>query len=71
MSGDTEVAARVEEMLAAAGLPNAGMPRREVHRTTLEIIERHFGLTLPHRQILEGTLPAVVLEITEPANPST
>jgi hypothetical protein len=63
VNGDREVAVRVEEMLAAAGLPDANVPRREVHRTALEIIERYFGLSLPRRQVLEAALPAVVLEI--------
>lgn len=62
VNGDREVAERVEGMLADAGLPDATVPRREVHRTTLEIIERCFGLTLPRGQVLEAKLPAVVLE---------
>ncbi|MFI6020539.1 DUF6461 domain-containing protein [Streptomyces sp. NPDC051287] len=69
VNGDREVAVRVEEILAAAGLPDATMPRREVHRTALEIIERCFGLSLPRRKVLEAALPAVVLEIAEPAHP--
>ncbi|MFF5146516.1 hypothetical protein ACFY6U_43525 [Streptomyces sp. NPDC013157] len=69
VSGDREVAVHVEEMLAAAGLPDPDVPRREVHRTALEIIERHFGLSLPRRQVLEAALPAVILEIASPANP--
>jgi hypothetical protein len=63
VNGDREVAGRMEEMLAAAGLPDADMPRRDVHRTVLGIIERHFGLSLPRRQVLEAALPTVVLEI--------
>ncbi|MFG2480237.1 hypothetical protein [Streptomyces fagopyri] len=63
VSGDREVAVGVEEMLAAAGLPDTTVPRREVHRTTLEIIGRYSGLSLPRRQVLEDALPAVVLEI--------
>jgi hypothetical protein len=61
--GDPEVASRVEEMLAAAGLPNPDMPRRETHRIALEVIERCFGLSLPRRQALEAALRAVMLEV--------
>lgn len=50
-------------MLVAAGLPDTNVPRRDVHRTGLEIIERYFSLSLPRRQVLEAALPAVVLEI--------
>lgn len=63
VSGDPEVAARVEEMLAAAGLPNPDVPRRETHRMVLGIIERCFGLSLPHPHVLETALPAVLLEV--------
>ncbi|WP_316767186.1 hypothetical protein [Streptomyces sasae] len=40
VKGDREVAVGVQEMPAAAGLPDADMPRRDVYRTALEIIER-------------------------------
>jgi hypothetical protein len=63
VNGDPEVTARIEQMLSAAGLPDASVPRRDVHRIALKIIARCFGLSLPRRQILEETLPAVVLEI--------
>ncbi|MFF7635938.1 DUF6461 domain-containing protein [Kitasatospora sp. NPDC008050] len=62
VSGDPEAAARVEEMLTAAGLPDENMPRREVHRTSLEVIGRCFGLSLPRTQILDEELPAAILE---------
>ncbi|GAB2886594.1 hypothetical protein GCM10027074_63790 [Streptomyces deserti] len=59
--GDAEVARRVEDMLAAAGLLDETMARRAVHRASLEVLEQCFGLTLPRRQIVEETLPAVFL----------
>ncbi|MER5209905.1 hypothetical protein ABT063_04760 [Streptomyces sp. NPDC002838] len=62
VEGDPEVASAVEERLAAAGLPDHERDRREVHRTSLEVLERHFGLTLPRRPILEETLPTLLLK---------
>ncbi|KOU61720.1 hypothetical protein ADK57_26425 [Streptomyces sp. MMG1533] len=59
--GDPEVASAVQERLTAAGLPDEELERRVVHRTSLEVIERHFGLTLPRRPILEETLPTMLL----------
>jgi hypothetical protein len=63
VTGDREVAVRVEEMLAAAGLPDTTVPHRDRHRITLKIIEQYFGLSLQRGQVLEAALPAVVLEI--------
>ncbi|MFK0109412.1 hypothetical protein [Streptomyces sp. NPDC091217] len=48
-------------VVLARGL-DADMPRRDVHRTALEVIERYFGLSLPRSQVLEAALPAVILE---------
>lgn len=59
--GDPEVASAVQERLSAAGLPDEELERRVVHRTSLEVIERHFGLTLPRQRIVEETLPTMLL----------
>ncbi|MFE9799624.1 hypothetical protein ACFYP6_12195 [Streptomyces goshikiensis] len=48
--------------LTAAGLPDPERDRREVHRTALGVIEKFFGLSLPKDLIVNGTLPAVLLE---------
>ncbi|MEV7792207.1 DUF6461 domain-containing protein [Streptomyces sp. NPDC087512] len=61
VTGDPAVAPRVEAVLKAAGLPGDGLDRRTAHRTSLEVLEGLFELSLPRREILEGTLPAVVL----------
>ncbi|QFZ72264.1 hypothetical protein GFH48_02420 [Streptomyces fagopyri] len=45
-------------------------PRGAPHRTGLGITGRHFGLSLPRRQVLEDALPAVVLEIPQLTNSS-
>ncbi|WP_030291385.1 hypothetical protein [Streptomyces katrae] len=60
--GEPEVAARVQAELTAAGLPDEAAGRRDVHRTALGVVERHFGLSLPRDEIVTGTLPAVLLE---------
>ncbi|MEV6728587.1 hypothetical protein [Streptomyces sp. NPDC051364] len=60
--GEPEVASRVQAELTAAGLPDEEADRRDVHRTALGIVERHFGLSLPRDEIVTGTLPAVLLE---------
>ncbi|MET9542647.1 DUF6461 domain-containing protein [Streptomyces sp. NPDC006553] len=62
VEGDPEVASAVQELLTVAGLPDETMPRRDAHRTSLEVLERHFGLTLPRTRILGSALPAAVLE---------
>ncbi|MFE9443641.1 hypothetical protein ACFYO2_32750 [Streptomyces sp. NPDC006602] len=61
VQGDPEVASAVQERLTAAGLPDRELERRVVHRTSLEVLERHFGLTLPRQRILEETLPTMLL----------
>ncbi|WP_405513895.1 hypothetical protein [Streptomyces canus] len=59
--GDPEVVAAVQERLTAAGLPDDDLDRRAVHRACLEVVQRHFGLTLPRERILEDTLPTLLL----------
>ncbi|MBD0692938.1 DUF6461 domain-containing protein [Streptomyces sp. CBMA123] len=59
--GDPEVAGKIKELLSAEGLPDEERAGREVHRTTLGVLERHFGLTLPRALVLEAPLPAVLL----------
>ncbi|KOG41731.1 hypothetical protein [Streptomyces resistomycificus] len=60
--GDLEVAPAVQERLTAAGLPDETLERRVVHRAALEVLQRHFGLTLPRRPVLEETLPTMLLQ---------
>ncbi|MFF1510723.1 hypothetical protein [Streptomyces sp. NPDC058326] len=62
VSGEPEVAGPVQELLTAAGLPDENLPGSDAHRTSLEVLERHFGLSLPRTRILDEALPAVVLE---------
>ncbi|MFF4172614.1 hypothetical protein [Streptomyces sp. NPDC001744] len=62
VEGDPGVAPHVERLLAEAGLPDESLPPRGVHRTSLHVLERHFGLSLPRARVLEESLPAVVLE---------
>ncbi|MCD7442554.1 hypothetical protein K4B79_30585 [Streptomyces lincolnensis] len=59
--GDPEVAAAVRDRLTAAGLPDEDLDRRTVHRTSLRVLQEHFGLTLPRGQIVQGTLPTLLL----------
>ncbi|MGW8726126.1 DUF6461 domain-containing protein [Streptomyces sp. NPDC055808] len=59
--GDAEVDQRVRELLTAEGLPDHEREDREVHRTSLRVLERHFGLTLPRALVLEAPLPAFLL----------
>ncbi|GAA5019995.1 DUF6461 domain-containing protein [Kitasatospora paranensis] len=59
--GDPEIADRVKELLSTAGLPDEERPDDEVHRAALEVLERHFGLTLPSALVLEAPLPAFLL----------
>ncbi|MEU7404679.1 MULTISPECIES: hypothetical protein [Streptomyces] len=59
--GDPEIAPRVEAVLAAAGLPDDDLDPRTAHRTSLEVLEALFELSLPREAIVSGTLPAVVL----------
>ncbi|MDH2389876.1 hypothetical protein QCN29_13965 [Streptomyces sp. HNM0663] len=62
VEGDPATAARLQDCLTAAGLPDHERDEREVHRTALGVVERFFGLSLPKEPIVEGMLPAVVLE---------
>ncbi|MFE5512899.1 hypothetical protein ACFQ9J_20380 [Streptomyces sp. NPDC056529] len=50
-------------VLLTRGLPDEDLPRRDAHRTSLEVLERHFGLSLPRTRVLGEPLPSVVLEI--------
>lgn len=59
--GAPEVAAAVRDRLTAAGLPAENLDRRTVHRTSLQVLQEHFGLTLPRRDIVEGALPTLLL----------
>ncbi|GAB7187576.1 hypothetical protein ATKI12_7407 [Kitasatospora sp. Ki12] len=59
--GDPDVAGAVKELLSAEGLPDEERAVREVHRTTLGVLERHFGLTLSRALVLEAPLSAVLL----------
>ncbi|MFV6030279.1 DUF6461 domain-containing protein [Streptomyces sp. NPDC056264] len=63
VEGVPEVASPVLELLTAAGLPDETVPHRVAHRTSLEVLERHFGLALPRTRILDSALPAAVLEV--------
>jgi hypothetical protein len=62
--GDPATAARLQDLMAAAGLPDPERDREDVHRTALGIVERFFGLSLPKDPIVHGTLMAVLLEPT-------
>ncbi|MEU2391767.1 hypothetical protein [Streptomyces sp. NPDC007369] len=62
VAGDPATAARLQDLLTAAGLPDPELDRREVHRIALGVVERFFGLSLPKAPIVDGTLPAVMLE---------
>ncbi|WP_020117064.1 hypothetical protein [Streptomyces canus] len=53
--------AAVQQRLMAAGLPDEDLDDRAVHRACLEVLQRHFGLTLPRERILEDTLPTLLL----------
>ncbi|MFE2914380.1 hypothetical protein [Kitasatospora indigofera] len=59
--GDPEVADVVKQLLSMEGLPDEERAHREVHRSTLGVLERQFGLTLPRGLVLEAPLPAVLL----------
>ncbi|MFE0043721.1 DUF6461 domain-containing protein [Streptomyces albireticuli] len=62
VDGEPATAARLQELLTAAGLPDPERDRRDVHRTALGVIEKFFGLSLPRVPIMNHTLPAVLLE---------
>ncbi|MEU6348496.1 hypothetical protein ABZ896_04130 [Streptomyces sp. NPDC047072] len=59
--GDPDVASAVQDRLTAAGLPDHDLDRRTVHRTSLEVLQEHFGLTLPRDRILHENLPTMLL----------
>ncbi|PVC71844.1 hypothetical protein DBP18_17350 [Streptomyces sp. CS081A] len=63
VNGNPGVAPQVERLLRAAGLPDESLPPRDAHRTSLQVVERHFGLSLPRARVLGEALPSVVLEI--------
>ncbi|MFC8899100.1 DUF6461 domain-containing protein [Streptomyces cinereoruber] len=63
VDGDPEVAPQVEWLLGEAGLPDENLPAEDAHRTSLQVVEHHFGLSLPRSRVLEEPLPSVVLEI--------
>ncbi|MBT2482735.1 DUF6461 domain-containing protein [Streptomyces sp. ISL-94] len=62
VDGDAATAARLQELLTAAGLQDPERDRREVHGTALGIIQAFFGFSLPKAPIVDGVLPAVLLE---------
>ncbi|MFD7079938.1 hypothetical protein [Streptomyces sp. NPDC059918] len=62
VEGEPATAARLQQLLTAAGLPDPEWDDREVHRGALGIVEEFFGLSLPKEQIVRGTLHAVLLE---------
>ncbi|MGW4688844.1 hypothetical protein ACWEPM_28655 [Streptomyces sp. NPDC004244] len=62
VEGEPATAARLQELLTAAGLPDPERDEREVHRTALSVIEKTFGLSLPKAAIVDGSLPTVLLE---------
>ncbi|GAA3015549.1 hypothetical protein GCM10010519_52210 [Streptomyces lactacystinicus] len=60
--GEPATVAALTAELAAAGLPDHDRAGGDLHRTCLEVLGRHFGLTLPRALVLDGALPAVLLE---------
>ncbi|MER7766903.1 hypothetical protein [Kitasatospora sp. NPDC096140] len=62
VDGEPATAAPLQDLLTAAGLPDAERNRREVHRTALGVVDAFFGLSLPQDTVVNGTLPAVLLE---------
>ncbi|GAA4833152.1 hypothetical protein [Kitasatospora terrestris] len=62
VEGDPATAARLEALLADAGLPDPEREEREVHRAALGVVEAFFGLSLPKEAVVGGVLPAVLLE---------
>ncbi|MGW6690911.1 DUF6461 domain-containing protein [Streptomyces sp. NPDC054961] len=61
VEGDPATAARLQDLLTAAGLPDPERGRGEAHRIALGVVEGFFGLSLPRELIVNGTLPAVML----------
>ncbi|MEU6239118.1 DUF6461 domain-containing protein [Kitasatospora sp. NPDC047058] len=67
VDGDPAVAARVQGLLAAAGLSEESVETvedRDLHRACLAVLEQAFGLSLPRARILDEPLAAVVLDLT-------
>ncbi|MEU8544466.1 hypothetical protein AB0C52_31490 [Streptomyces sp. NPDC048717] len=62
VDGDPGTAARLQQRLTEAGLPDPEMAGGEAHRIALGVVEEFFGLSLPRAAIVDGTLPAVLLE---------
>ncbi|MFE4593030.1 DUF6461 domain-containing protein [Streptomyces laurentii] len=62
VDGEPATAARLQQLLTAAGLSDPERDAKEVHRTALGIVEKFFGLSLPKDPIVSGSLPAVLLE---------
>ncbi|MFJ6621766.1 hypothetical protein ACIQOW_29845 [Kitasatospora sp. NPDC091335] len=62
VDGEPATAAALAAEPAAAGVPDHDRAGDDLHRTSLEVIGRHFGLTLPRAQVREAALPAVLLE---------
>ncbi|MGW3073385.1 MULTISPECIES: DUF6461 domain-containing protein [unclassified Kitasatospora] len=60
--GEPATAAALTAELAAAGLPDPERESGDLHRTCLEVLGRHFALTLPRALVREAALPAVLLE---------
>lgn len=71
VTGDPQVVDELRELLSVEGLPDENRAHREVHRTTLRMLERHFGLTLPRALVLEAPLPAVLLADSTSCLPET
>ncbi|MET9617176.1 DUF6461 domain-containing protein [Kitasatospora indigofera] len=63
VAGDPELVNMVMGLLNREGLPDEERAHRDVHRTTLGVLERQFGLTLPRAMVLEAPLPAVLLAL--------
>ncbi|WP_328752394.1 hypothetical protein OHT57_43040 [Streptomyces sp. NBC_00285] len=61
VQGEPGLASAVQDRLTAAGLPDHDLDRRTVHRTSLKVLQEHFGLSLPRRRIVEGALPTLLL----------
>ncbi|MFE4519062.1 hypothetical protein ACFRMQ_33300 [Kitasatospora sp. NPDC056783] len=62
VEGEPATAAALTAELAAVGLPDPDRPGADLHRACLEVLGRHFGLTLPRALVREAALPAVLLE---------
>ncbi|MFD4657020.1 hypothetical protein ACFWP2_15500 [Kitasatospora sp. NPDC058444] len=63
VDGEPATVAALTAELAAVGLPDHDRASEDLHRSCLEVLGRHFGLTLPRTLVLEAALPAVLLEV--------